>query len=139
MKLSEIHDLLPNGFHDAEVLQFGWNFVKGTAFFDVSFWISSLEGQDSEQRRKGRIELHQILFISFDPPSLRQSDPKPYRSSGGSLQIDGFLADETNFPGFNSHKKEISPDTEIFTFYVSNWNSFIRIAAADANLVWIES
>jgi hypothetical protein len=121
------------------VLQFGWNFMEDAAFFDVSFWVGSLEEENSEKYRRGRIELQQILFISFEPPSPADSDPRPYRSSRGSLQIDGVLADESNFAEFARCKKEISPNTEIFSLYVSNWNSFIHIAAAVAKLVWNES
>ncbi|HEX2327864.1 MAG TPA: hypothetical protein VHN74_04005 [Candidatus Angelobacter sp.] len=35
----------------------------------------------------------------------------------------------------------LTPDlasTEVFSFYVSNWNSFIHIACADANIKWTE-
>jgi len=135
---SEIDDLLPNGFHDAEVNEFGWNFLEDTAFFDVNFWGAILEGPDREKRRRGRIELQQILFISFEPPSPRQSDPKPCQCSKGSLQIDGVLTNEKYLQNFAQHKAELSPNTEIFSFYINNWNSFIHIAAAEAKLIWTE-
>ncbi len=136
MTLSEIDDQLPNGFHDAEVGEFAWNFLSDTAFFDVSFWIG--DEINVNKRRRGRVELQQIRFISIEPPDPRQSDPKPYHPSRGSLQIDGLLTDETNCRNFVQHKTELSPETEIFSFYVSNWNSFIHIAAADAKLIWAE-
>lgn len=143
MKLSEIDDLLPNGFHDAEVLQFGWDFIAGEAFLEVSFWVGALEhGREKEKvekRRKGRINLQSISFISFEQPQPRQTDPKPYHPSPGGLKVDGLLADETTLKDFARHKAEISPTDEIFSFYVSNWNSFIHIAAAEAELVWSKS
>ncbi|HET6934443.1 MAG TPA: hypothetical protein VFI72_06360 [Candidatus Angelobacter sp.] len=136
MTLTEIDDQLPNGFHDAEVGQFSWNFAEGIALFDLILWTGT---QDSpEIYRRGRIELQQISFIVLEPPQVRSSDPKPYRSSVGSLQVDGVLTDETNLANFRKLKQELAPSTEIFSFYVVNWNSFIHVAANDAKLTWTE-
>ncbi len=136
MTLAQIEELLPNGFHDAEVEQLIWNFQHGTAVFDMDFWIGSLEGPDREKRRRGRIELQSVTFLAMEPPEPRLYDPKPYRPSG-TLQIDAGPPD--NIPdNLLKLKRELPPDAEIFSFYVENWNSYIHVSAADARLTWNE-
>src|SRR5882672_7773179 len=134
MTLSQIDKMLPNGFHDAEIEQLVWNFQKCSAVFDMDFWVAETE-EDREKRRRGKLELHEIVFISIEPPVPRLSDPRPYRSSAGTLQIDGALAGENNFPDL---KLTFPLDKEIFSFYVSNWNSFIYISASEATLTWVD-
>jgi len=136
MTLAQIDEMLPNGFHDAEVEQFIWNFQQNSAVFDIDFWIATGDDHDREKRRRGRIELQEIAFIAIEPPDPRESDPRPYSSSLGTLQIDGSLADAKSFPQLPKLRPNLPADAEIFSFYVVNWNSFIHISAIKARLVW---
>ena len=134
MTLAQINEILPNGFHDAEIEQLIWSFQTNSAVLDIDFWVAT-EETEREKRRRGRVELQGVLFLAVDPPQPRQLDPKPYHPSG-TLQIDGVLTNESVFPDLPNLKPALPQDTEIFSFYVVNWNSFIHIAAADATLVW---
>jgi hypothetical protein len=134
MTLTEMDAILPNGFHDAQIERMTWDFQTNSAVFDVDFWVGS-ETSDREARRKSRIHLRNILFIAIDPPSPRDSDPKPYRFKPDSLAIDGEVANERIFPQLNFLKGKLPSDVEIFSFYVLNWNSFIHISA-EAELIW---
>jgi hypothetical protein len=133
MTLTQIDAILPNGFHDAEIEQLVWNFQKCSAVFDIDFWVAETE-QDREKRRRGKLALQGVVFISIEPPMPRLCDPKPYRCSG-NLTIDGALAEENALPDL---KPALPLNTEIFRFYVDNWNSFIYIAAAEATLTWLD-
>jgi hypothetical protein len=136
MTLAQLNEILPNGFHDAEIEQFIWDFRRDTAVLDINFWTATEEDQDREKRQRGSIEIHKIVFIAVDPPDPRQSDPRPYRGSSGSLQIDGMVADDKIFPVLSQLKPNLLPNIEIFSFYVVNWNSFMHIAASEARLTW---
>lgn len=134
MTLAQIDETLPNGFHDAEIEQLMWNFQTNSAVLDIDFWVAT-DKKEREKRRLGRVELQGILFVVVDPPQPRELDPKPYHPSG-TLQIDGVLTNESVFPNLPKLKSALPPGTEIFSFYVINWNSFIHIAAAAAELIW---
>lgn len=138
MTLAELNESLPNGFHDAEITKLVWDFADESAFFDISILIGVPEADDREERRSGTLELKRILFIAIDPPYPRELDPKPYRPCG-AFQIDAVPADEKIFEALPSLKSELPPDTEIFSFYVVNSNSFIHIAAQEVKLIWKDS
>lgn len=134
MTLSEIDDILPNGFHDAKIEQMTWNFGTNTAAFDMEFWVA-IEESTPEVYRKGRVELRNILFIAIDPPMPSDFGPKPYRLKPDSLGIQGWITDERIFPMLHSLKAKLPSDAEVFSFFVENWNSFIHISA-EAELIW---
>jgi hypothetical protein len=136
MTLAQINETLPNGFHDAEIEQFIWDFSQDTAVLKINFWTATEEDQDPEKYQRGIIEIHKIVFIAVDPPDPAQYGPKPYRGSGGTLQIDGMVADEKIFPMLSQLKPSLPSEIEVFSFYVENWNSFLHIAAAEAILNW---
>ncbi len=138
MTLAEIHESLPNGFHDAEIRKFVWDFATESATFEIDLLIGVPEAEDREERRAGRLELRGILFIAIDPPYPGELDPRPYKPSG-AFQIDGMVANEKIFEVLPKLKPELPPNTEIFSFYVVNSNSFIHIAAKEADWVWQDS
>lgn len=139
MKLAEIDEKLPNGFHDAEIEQLNWNFEAGLLIFDINFWVAVESGHDRNKRRKGKLELQKVSFLVIEPPELRMSDPKPLRGGVGALQVDGGPANEENFRDLSKLKANLSADTEIFSFYVVNWNSFIHVATDEAKLTWFDN
>lgn len=138
MNLAQIQEMLPNGFHDAEIAQLMWNFMTGSVSLDMDFWVACEEDRDRERRRRGKIELRRISFLAIEPPVPRASDPNPYSFASGTLQIDGVITSAEIFPTLPRLKPQLPEDTEVFSFYVVNWNSFIHIAAADAKLIWAD-
>jgi hypothetical protein len=136
MTLAEIEANLPNGFHDAEIEELVWNYRTDSASFTMKFWVPEATDQDIEIYRLGRLDLKDIVFMAIDPPHLRDLDPKSYKPSG-ALQIDGMTTTETIFPGLSKLKQQLPPETQIYSFYVVNWNSYIHIATGEAELVWI--
>ena len=136
MTLVEIEANLPNGFHDAEIEELVWNYRTDSASFTMKLWVPKATDQEIEIYRLGRLDVKDILFMAIDPPHPRDSDPKPYKPSG-SLQIDGVATTETIFPGSTKLKQQLPSETQIYSFYVVDWNSYIHIAAGEAELVWI--
>jgi hypothetical protein len=137
MTLAQIDEILPNGFHDAEIEQLIWNFQTNSAVLDIDFWVAT-EEKEREKRRSGRVELQGVVFLTVNPPEPSELDPKPYHPSG-TLQIDGVLTNESVFPDLPNLKSVLPQGTEVFSFYVVNWNSFIHIAASEATLVWSDT
>jgi hypothetical protein len=136
MTLAEIETNLPNGFHDAEIEELVWNYRTDSASFTMKLWVPEATDQDIEIYRLGRLDVKEIVFMAIDPPHPRDLDPKPCKPSG-VLQIDGVATTETIFPGLSKLKQQLPSQAQIYSFYVVNWNSYIHIAAGEAELVWI--
>jgi hypothetical protein len=137
MTLADIEATLPNGFHDAEVEEFVWNFRTNSASFTIVLWVAEDGDESLEVYREGRLDLKGVIFIMIDPPYPRELDPRRYRSSSGTLRIDGVETTESILPNLATLTETVSPDVSPYSFYVENWNSYIHIAAKDASLVWI--
>jgi hypothetical protein len=136
MTLAEIHDALPNGFHDAEIEEFSWNFCADVAVFTVDFWVAT-EETDREERRRGTVQLRGLVFLTIDPPSPSPFGPKPYRCGPETLQIDGIPTTAEIFPKLPELKSDLPQDVGIFSFFVNNWNTYIHIATQEAKLTWL--
>jgi hypothetical protein len=132
MTLADIEELLPNGFHDAEIEQFIWDYRTNSASFTLELWVAEDGDQSLEVYRRGRLELKEIIFIMIDPP-----DTGPYRHSRGRLRIDGLATTESILPSFARLMGTVTPHVNPYSFYVDNWNSYIHIAAKESELIWI--
>jgi hypothetical protein len=126
--LAEIEQQLPNGFHDAEIRSCTLDFVARTASFEVDVWIGDLDSSDEalrEQYRRAGLVVAGLAFCQIEAP-----DPTyPFRELK-ALRVD--LCEPVP-----SHIGSAVSDVAFRArFYVSNWNSFIDIAADDATLEW---
>ncbi len=137
MTLAQLDSTLANGFHDAEISRWEWNFLAASASFEMDFWVATDEA-DIDKRRPGTLELTGVIFISVDPPNPRDLDPKPLRPNCEEIQIDGMPATADIFPGLPKLSAALPTGTEVFSFYVSNWNSFIHIACREATIKWCD-
>ncbi|HLJ89517.1 MAG TPA: hypothetical protein VKZ53_22095 [Candidatus Angelobacter sp.] len=137
MTLSEIAEILPNGFHDAEVEEFQWSYSTNSAVFKMTMWTATELDEDPEKYRRASIELNRILLIAIDPPMLTK-DRLLDGARSGTLQIDGVPANEEIFPGLRHLKANLPADADVYSFYVNNWNSYIHVAAQQAKLTWLD-
>src|SRR5689334_1291141 len=128
MTLAEIDKVLPNGFHDAEIEQFRWNFREDFAVFEINFWVAT-EDSDREKYQRGSLELRGIVFLVIDPPNPSPHEHKPYRCGADTLQIDGIETTEEIMPGLSQLKTELPSNTGFFSLFVENWKTYIHIAA----------
>ena len=103
----------------------------------MNFWAATDEA-DIDKRRPGTLALSGVIFISVDPPNPRDLDPKPLHARQEGIQIDSMPANAEIFHALPRLTADLPPGTEVFSFYVSNWNSFIHIACADARIIWGE-
>src|SRR5882757_2617097 len=131
MTLADIEATLPNGFHDAEVEEFVWNFRTNSASFTMVLWVAEDGDESLEVYREGRLDLKCVIFIMIDPPYPRELDPRPSTSSSGTLRIDGVETTESILPNLSTLTETVSADVSPYSFYVENWNPYIHIAAKD--------
>jgi len=130
MKLEDIENTLPHGFHDALLLKVMIDYTKREAIFSFSICTGDVLSEDKEKRetrREGQLKLRDLVFCVIQAP-----DPKyPYLGSK-HLMVDSGSASSVNLPEV-SQLSTLIPDGAFFHwFFVSQWNSFIYVAAMDA-------
>jgi hypothetical protein len=129
MTLEELENTLPNGLHDAEVRRISVDYEHRNLGIDVDIWVGKMTdpSEKREAYRKGRIEISGLLFLVMEPPDAG------YPFANGDLRIDGCDLRK------NLDRKLLdSLPAEAFfrSFWVSEWNAFIHIAATEAQISW---
>lgn len=130
MTLEELEHTLRNGLQDSEVARLDINYVDRTARMDVQVWVGDM-GDLPERReayRNGRIEISGLLFLIVEPPDPEYpfTASRALRIAGCELRksVDPLLLQSLNGQFFS------------YSFFVHEWNSFIHIAARNAELIW---
>ncbi len=131
MKLAELEDTLPNGFHDAKLLK---------ADLDESSQLATLR---LELLTSLPVEPPAIEIVEYRPASLRLGQLSVFdapdqllRGNWSTLDVQGFVPTEQHWPRFRSlddRSKQLA-----YSFYVHDWNNSIHTVAEDAELSWRE-
>lgn len=130
--LQDIENSLPNGFHDSRLRACQLDFVSRTASFELEVAVGDSEAADAEDRDRyapAILLLDDLAFCELQPP-----DPAyPFQNPSPVLVA---LSD----PGSDHPVVKTLPNG-IFSgrFFVTNWNSFIYVAARHARLEWVET
>jgi hypothetical protein len=129
MTLEEIADTLPNGFHDAQINSISINYVKREVTLDLEIWVANSEEDDSDIYRLAELKLLQFLFLIIEPPNARYDyhEAKALWVEAGSDKRSH--ASSTQLPG------PLPEGAFTYWFFVHDWNSFIHVAALDAEIV----
>ena len=132
--LDQLCASLPNGFHDAEMLKTSIDYTKQEARLVLDVWVGDMQSVDREAYRLAEVTLTGLYYWVVEPP---HPDYPFHGDSGGS-------GETINIRSMNDFK---SPDdlklpsvpVGIFANYifVSDWNSYIFVAAKDTSLVWL--
>jgi len=137
MTLEQLADTLPNGFHDAEVEELVWNFRTSSATFTMQLWVAEETDQNPEVYRAARLQVRDIAFMAVDPPSVDGSEMLQLKPRYDDLTIDSNRAEEKWFPILPKIMQRLPAATEVYSFYVNDWNSWIHIASKEAKLTWL--
>jgi hypothetical protein len=123
-----VESLLPNGFHDGVLRRLSVDYQLATLSLEVDFWIGSMDDEDREVYRLGRVTISGLEFLVIDNP---KASPGPYV---GELIIDGGLGQPSTSP---VRLPALGTGSFQYWLFVNEWNSFIRFAGRDAVLEWI--
>ncbi|CAN5517968.1 hypothetical protein BH20ACI3_BH20ACI3_09210 [soil metagenome] len=129
MTLEEIADTLPNGFHDAQINSISINYEKREVTIDLEIWVSDSVEDDSEKYLAAELKLLHFLFCVIEAPDATY----PYHEEK-ALWVDAFSDKSNNVS--STHLPGALPEGAFsYLFFVNDWNSFIRVAALDAEIV----
>jgi hypothetical protein len=133
MNIEEIANTLPNGFHDSQIKSISINFLKREVTLDLEIWFSDSLDDDSEIYRLAELRLLHFVYLVIEPPN-----PAYDYHEEKALWVDAGSASDshvssTELPG------RLPEGAFTYWFFVHDWNSYIHVAALDAELVVADS
>ena len=134
MNLEELENKLPNGFHDAQLININIDYSNQKAVLDINLWTGDLDAKESELRetwRHGKLTINKLLFCVIEPP-----DSNYHYIESGPVNIDGGPMKALSSPPKIPLPNPLPKDAFVHWFYVSDWNAFIYIAGMDAQFDW---
>lgn len=127
MTLEELELSLPNGLHDARLLGVDIDYGRAEARMRFDVEVSDLEG-GAPRYRRAWITFTGLVLFAIDTPAI--------------LMPSGHYSAVDSGPGQPSTSQMILPRLPegVFLnwFFVRESNSFIRVAAKNASLAWLE-
>lgn len=140
MTWAELDATLPSGFHDSALKRFSIDYERRTVRLEVSLKVGDPDGPRAQRNdvRDAQIDISGVVFFVIDPPC---SDADHDFKSPGELWIPDSY-DTRSIPEFTKtiDKKllDAAPADAFFqSFFVSEWNSYIHLAAKDCAIKWV--
>ncbi len=124
---------LPNGFDDAEITGLTLDYQDRTAKLQLNLRGSPPDSPNRDEYQQAVLLLNGFYYFVIEPPD---ADHLWYPQR--SIQVNGYPEDASQFPLFEHLKPKVSGDAFCCRFYVHDWNSFIHIAAKDAQFSLVE-
>jgi hypothetical protein len=133
LTLAEIERSLPNGFHDGELVGFEVNWENLELILRLRVDINSYaDNSRSPIFQEAELRITGLHYFIIDPPD--SSEIK--LGAKGALWIDSDTATWEREPAeLKRVRQKLSAEAFAHSFYVRDWNSFIHLAARDAQLV----
>ena len=127
-------DPYPNtSFHDSAIQNINIDFLSSTVTFHCNVCVGDPESPETkEDMARGVLTFTGLQYILFEPPN----PPYPFDeealgvSDDGPIETTKFKSPIPKLPG------PLPRDAFEHYFYISNWNSFIFLAATGARFEW---
>jgi hypothetical protein len=120
-------------FHDSKIKKISVDFLAREAKFDCIIFIGNPDNRETQPREAtGLLTLTGLLYIAVEPPYSNY----PYDIDALEISYDGAV-ESTNFKHPIPKLPESLPDNAYsHCFFITNWNSFMFVAATGANFEW---
>jgi hypothetical protein len=133
MTFEELDQRFPNGFDDAEITNLTIDYRNRIAILHLNLRGNLPDSPNSQDYERAVLTVNGFYYFSIEPP-----DPDhisyPQHSK---ITVDGLSEDSRDFPLFEHLKPTLPIDAFCCRFYVHDWNSFIHIAAQNAEFSWV--
>jgi hypothetical protein len=134
MNFEEIEQSLPNGFHDATLLQASLDSIASSATLKLSVHIS-LEGDtDRERYRVGILKATGVSLFFIEPPDPNYN----FVLNGKGISVSGDAVSLGQVTELNALMSKLPTDATVYRLFLEEWNSFLYIAAREAMFMWEE-
>jgi hypothetical protein len=134
MQLEQLENSLPNGFHDSLLEAVEIDYVSRKVLMKMQLCIGNPDASVEAERegyRPAELLLSDFLYFIIDPPHLdyKYAEQKALRLHAGR-------ADEESAPAPPIPLQRLPSGASAYWFFVSDWNSFIHVAAMSVGLQW---
>jgi len=132
MTFDEIELSLPNGFHDATILNVSFDFLKGSALIRLSVHVSA-DGDDNRERyRVGLLEANSVHLFFIERP-----DPDYFVGQiENGICVSGDSVRVVQGAEIDPLLSKLPSGINVYRFFMESWNSFFYIAASVATFSW---
>src|SRR5271168_873683 len=134
MTFEQLDRNYPNGFDDAEMTTLSVDYGSGTATLHLNLRGNSPDIPDSQRYAREVLTLLGLYYFAIVPPDLDHL----FSPTQSKVVFYGMPEDSEQFPLYERLKPALPEDAFCCRFYIHNWNSFIHIAAKDAQFSWLE-
>lgn len=129
MTFEEMQDSLPNGLHDAGINSITVDYLHRKVIFDLKIWTSVPDEEGPETHRRATLSFAPFLYCVIDPPDPRY----PFATEGPSrIDAGSYRSEDTELGPLRASLPE---GAFACWFFVNSWNSFIHVAALNAEIV----
>ncbi len=131
MKIEDIENNLPNGFHDAFIKNVNIDYSENIVTFNMEVLSNNPDIDKENNYKGGKLILKRVLYCAIEPP-----DDNYLKKDLESLRIDAGTLDSLETKPMTTLPKTIPEDAFSHWFFVQQWNAFIYVAAFDADFFW---
>jgi hypothetical protein len=135
MTFEQLDSNFPNGFDDAERTALSVDYVSRAATLHVNLRGNPPDRPNSQQYGRAVLTLLELYYFAVDPPDLDHL----FYPSQSKVVFDAMPEDSEQFPLSERLKPTLPQGAFCCRFYVHDWNSFIHMAAKDAQFSWLEA
>ena len=135
MTIEEVGHLLPNGFHDSNILRINIDYQKGEVVFLIEVDLSLQDQKVEAPSRLGELKVTRLLYCVLEPPSFASN----YTLGKNMLWI---TSDSSDFSVLKECPNLSDPMPEVafrHWFFISSHNCFVYIAGMDASFRWMDT
>jgi hypothetical protein len=132
MTFEEIEQSLPNGFHDARLLEFSLDTVGKSATVRLSLHASVEGDSDREVYRTGDLTVRSVSLFFVEPPDAGYD----FALGGKGIAVSGDPVLIGQNPAIDPVLSMLPSGLTAYRFFLEDWNSFLYICAADASFSW---
>jgi len=132
MTFEELDARYDNGFVDAVLLSATVDYEHRVATLQLSLRGNPADSTDHDVYDKATLTLRSFYYFSMESP-----DPDFSYPMWAKIVPDGHPEDPSKFPLFERLKPTLPISAFCCRFFVHNWNSFIHVAAGEAEFSWV--
>jgi hypothetical protein len=135
MTLEQLEDSLPNGFHDADIESITVDYVSKSAVLRMNLWTGDLDAANEQEReacRRAELHLSDLVYFVIEPPDSKSD----FKKKGG-VWVTAGRHEEGKAPLPPVAAELLPAGGFAHWFFVIDWNSFISVAAMNAELRWL--
>lgn len=134
MTFEQIEGTLPNGFHDAGLLELAVDYESRRAVLNLEVHVGTPDDADPERYRRATVTVTGLHLAAIDAPDAHY----PFLPDGSPLWVQGASIRPGDNAAIDAALAALPADSVTYRFFVVDWNSFIYLAGANAEFRWEE-